>query len=134
MADWKALAKQTVVDELGRRTFSNITYATLTSLSPLTFIPEGDTNVELEGEFLVVPKYKVFTEKDIGKKFVFQCNDGGQTWFYLYEPSNPQGSNGVEYKWKGRIDECELIGTCPDGEVIVTHGTIEVAVHEEGAE
>lgn len=134
MADWDELIYKAVERYMGGIKSSQIVYAKLESLSPLLFVLESDNNVELKEEFLVVPKYRVFTGKDIGKKFVFQRNHGGQTYFYLYEASTPQGSNGVPYKWKGEIKECELHGTCPDGEVVVTHGTIEMAIHEEGIE
>ena len=134
MASWEELINKAVDRRLGGLAFANISYAKLETLTPLMFRLESDTNVELKDEFLVVPKHRVFTSKDIGKKFVFIRNNGGQTYFYFYEPSSPQGSNGVPYRWKGEIEQCELIGHCPDGEVIVTHGIIDIAIHGEGIE
>lgn len=125
----KELIDQIIDRKMNNRLYSNIIYAKLKTLTPLTFIPESD-DFELKGDFLVVPRYKVFTEDDIGRKFVFAGNDGGQTYFYLYEASQPQGSNGEPYKWRGEIVSCKLKGTCPDGEVTVTNGTIELAIHE----
>lgn len=107
-------------------------YMTLISTSPLKFQLDSDKNIKAFGGYLVVPKYRKFLDTEIGHKFVFQRGEDGQTYFYLYEPSDPQGSNGIPYQWKGEIESCNLIGTCPDGEVVVTHGTIEVAIHEEG--
>ena len=81
----------------------------------------------------ITPKFRVFREDEIGKEFVFQEDDKGQQYIYLYEAA-PRGENGIEYKWKGRIDKANLIGKCPHGEVVVTHGTIEVGVHERGVQ
>lgn len=130
--DLKILIEKLIDQKLGRIMASKISYCTLKSLSPLCFIPEDNKKINIKEEFLVVPKYRVFTKKDLGKKFVIMSNNEGQTYFYLYEASDPQGSNGIPYNWKGEIKKCNLIGHCPDGEVVVTHGTIEFATHEEG--
>lgn len=111
---------------------TSIAYGELIKINPPTFQFEHLPD-PLDNEFIITPNYKVFVDEDIGKKYVFMKNAGGQTYFYLYEAA-PQGENGVEYKWQGRIDECNLIGECPDGAVVVTHGTIELAVHERRKE
>ena len=118
-----------------------MTRASLKSLSPLTFtITE---QLEIYGQMIVLPKYRVFTAKDIGKSFVFFKNQGGQTYYYLYEASQPQGSNGIPYhftgKMRGTISGANLIGTCPDGGVVVTQGSlgnveIEWQEHTEGVD
>ncbi len=140
MADLYKVLKNIADSQQGKISFSEIIYAKLTSINPVTFIPEdregeeGLKKIIIKEDFLVIPKYRVFTEEEIGNKFVLQKNFRGQTYFYLYEASEPQGQNGLEYKWKGRIEKCELIGTCPHGSVVVTHGKIEKGVHEKGIE
>lgn len=128
----KKIVQQIVSQAMKGADLANIAYGTLKSIDPPTFQFEGLPE-PLSEDFIITPKYKVFVEEDIGNKYVFMKNAGGQTYFYLYEPAR-QGENGKEYKWKGRIDECRLIGTCPDGEVIVTEGTIEIGVHERRKE
>lgn len=83
------------------------------------------------GQFLVTPRYKVFREEDLNKEFVFFKDSGGQTYYYVYEMKWPQGKNGEPYHWEGEIVSATLYGTCPDGEVIVTHGEIHEAIHEK---
>lgn len=138
MSDLYQVLKNISDNQNSKIAFSELIYAKLTSINPITFIPETkdgeEKKIVIQEDFLVIPKYRVFTEEEIGNKFVLQKNFRGQTYFYLYEASSPQGSNGVEYKWSGRIDACNLIGTCPHGEVVVTHGSIEKAVHEKGVE
>lgn len=134
MTDLYKVLKDIAENQQSKITFSEIIYATLISINPVTFKREDNTKIIIKEEYLVVPKYRVFTAEEIGHKFVLQKNFRGQTYFYLYEASYPQGSNGVEYHYKGRIDECELYGTCPHGKVVVTHGTIEKGVHEKGVD
>lgn len=120
--------------------FSDIFHARLTSLDPLTF--KRDDDLELYGKFLVVPKYRKFTQEEIGNYFVFQSNHENQVHYYMYEASSPQGSNGIDYHWEGKnksyIDSCELHGKCSCGhDVIVTHGqiheeTIQDCIHDRG--
>lgn len=49
----------------------------------------------------------------------------------MYEASEPQGSNGVPYHFEGTHEfisgemKCTLHGTCPHGDVVVTHGSVE---------
>lgn len=130
--DLKILIDEIIDQRLERAMRSQISYCTLKSLSPLCFVPEYDKKINIKEEYLVVPKYRVFTKEDLGKKFALISNDGGQTFFYLYQASEPQGTNGVEYKFKGThefIDgsvKCTLHGTTSDGKsVVITHGTIE---------
>lgn len=125
------LIEELIDRKLGSQMSTKLSYCTLKSVSPLIFVPEDNPNIKIQGSFLVVPKYKVFTSRDIGKKFVLASNHDGQTYFYMYEPSDPQGSNGMPYKWAGDI-KCNIKGTCPDGPVVVTEGTIEVCTHREG--
>lgn len=93
--DLRGAIDEIVNQNLGRRMNSEIVYCKLISLDPLDFILENTDEVHIKEEFLVVPKYRPFTKKDLGKKFVLISNDGGQTYFYLYEASEPQGSNGI---------------------------------------
>lgn len=99
--DLKGAIDEIVNQNLGRRMNSEIIYCKLISLDPLDFIPENDDKLHIKEEFLVVPKYRPFTKKDLGKKFVLIRNDGGQTYFYMYEASEPQGSNGIPYHFEG---------------------------------
>lgn len=126
--DFKKVIDAAIDNKLSAKMNSKIVYAKLISLSPLEFKDEANEKLEIKEEFLVVPKYKVFTEKDIGNKFVLMVNDGGQTYFYLYEASNPQGSNGIPYSFEGDF-EGRLVGTCPDGQVVVSTGTISKLTH-----
>lgn len=136
----KQVIAEIAKDYNGSLSFSDVFHAQLVSLDPLTFI--RDDNIVLVEKFLVVPKYRKFTEEEIGNYFVFQSNHENQVHYYQYEASSPQGSNGVDYHWKGKnesyIDSCRLIGTCScGGTVIVTHGkifeeTIEDCVHDCG--
>lgn len=106
---------------------AQMTRATLISLTPLTFrITE---QLKLHDQMIVIPKYKVFIEEDIGKHYVFFKNAGGQTYYYMYEASSPQGSNGEPYHFAGRsestITGASLHGACScGGTVLVTHGEI----------
>lgn len=116
-----------VIDE---KNMARKVFAKLTKISPPTFkLYDGD--LEVSGDFVVTPKYRVFTTKDIGKDFVLEEDLGGQRYFYCYEAANV-GQNGIEYSFKGRIDSCRLIGKCPHGEVEVTSGVINDMTHEEG--
>lgn len=131
MNDLKKLIDITIESKLKNTMPANISYATLVSLDPLNFKLDSNPDLDIKEEFLVVPKYRVFTVKDVGKKFVLISNDGGQTYFYLYESSDPQGSNGVPYHFEGTF-KGTLHGTCPDGEVVVTHGEITDLEHKGG--
>ncbi len=84
--------------------FTGIFQARLVSVNPLTFVKSND--IEISGNSLIVPKYRVFTEQDIGNYFVFMNNHGGQTFYYLYEASSP-GENGIPYTFIGRIEGIE---------------------------
>lgn len=128
---WKNLIQDIADKTITSKTLSDITYLELVSVEPLVF--QKNSKTVLESEFIVTPKYHVFTKKDIGKKFVFQRSQGGQTFYFLYEPAE-KGKNGKPYKWKGKVDKCSLKGTSPSGEVTVTHGTIDIAIHEEEVE
>lgn len=68
------------------------TRATLISLDPLTF--QITPQLKIYGQFLVSPKYRIFLPRDVGKEFVFWKDAGGQSYYFLYEPVRPQGSNG----------------------------------------
>lgn len=97
------------------------TRAKLINISPLEF--ELTSKLKLYGQFLVTPRFKVFRPEDIGKEYVFFKDHGGQTYYYAYEPVNPQGSNGEPYFFEGDI-ECEIHGSCSHGPVVVTSGKI----------
>lgn len=58
-------------------------YARLISVTPLTF--RVDMKMELTKEFLIFPKGKTFTTLDIGKKYLFLKDYGGQDYFFMYE-------------------------------------------------
>lgn len=123
----KQVIAEIAKDYTGTLSFSDIFHAKLISLDPLIFIRDDD--IVLVEKFLVVPKYRKFTEEEIGNYFVFQSNHENQVHYYMYEASSPQGSNGIDYYWTGKnksyVDSCKLIGTCTNGgTVIVTHGDI----------
>lgn len=116
-----------VIDE---KNMARKVFAKLIKTSPPTFkLYDGD--LEVSGAFVVTPKYRVFTTKDIGRDFVLEEDLGGQRYFYCYEAAEV-GQNGVEYSFKGRIDKCKLIGKYPHGDVEVTSGIIYDITHEEG--
>lgn len=119
--------KQISKDQFSGESPGGFTRATLTSLNPLTF--QITSKLKVSGHFIVTPKYRVFTEEDIGKDFVFFKDLGGQTYYYAYEPQTPQGANGESYHFKGKVT-CNLTGTCPEGTVTITGGTIEDLEHE----
>lgn len=126
----KKIMTKITADYIGTLKSATIIHAKLEKLEPLTF--KRDDDIELKEEWLVVPKYRKFTEEEIGHYFVFQSNQEGQVWYYLYEASSPQGSNGVDYyfdgthKLKGKV-KCNLKGNCSDGSTtLVTEGTIEL--------
>lgn len=125
----KGVIQEIAVNVIQGGSLTSLTYAELVSIEPLVF--KENAKLKIQGVHLITPQYRVFTEDDIGKKFVFMKNTGGQDYFYLYEAA-PKGHNGVPYKWLGEIEECELIGTCPTGPVVVTHGKITLARHERG--
>lgn len=120
------LIKQISKGVIDGEVMGGFTRATLISLSPLTF--QVTAQLKIYGSFLVTPKYRIFTEKDIGKEFVFFKDLGGQTYYYAYEPQSPQGANGEEYVFSGEM-ECTLRGQCPTGEVVVTGGEIKRLTH-----
>lgn len=126
---WKIMIQEAIADGIKSAKVSELTYLELISLDPLIFMKDSKT--EIKSQFIVTPKYYVFTEDDLNKKFVFQRNHGGQTFYFLYEPAK-NGKNGEPYKWSGKIEKCKLKGTSPSGEVTVTEGTIELAIHERG--
>lgn len=112
---------------------SQITYAELLEIEPeLKF--QIDAKLPLKAPFIVTPKYRVFTVEDIGKKFVFLKNLGGQTYFYLYEMAE-QGTNGVPYKFTGSLKGTftgKLTGTCTDTKATITSGVIDNIEIEQG--
>lgn len=104
-------------------------HARLIGLDPLKF--QLSEKIFIYGPALISPKYRVFTNKDIGNSFVFQEDQNGQQYIYLYEAAAP-GENGIAYNWSGEIKTANLIGTCPHGAVQVTHGKIQMAEHTKG--
>lgn len=134
MQDWKGLFDEHFNGKLGGLALPQLYYCKLVSLNPLNFKPdnEDEQKIDIKEEFLVVPKYRPFTEKDLNKKFVLLSNNGGQTYFYLYEASEPQGSNGIAYDFEGSHSfvngniTCTLKGTTSDGkDVTITSGSIQ---------
>lgn len=124
-----------VIEEIARGVVNNQVYtrkihAKLISINPLKF--QLSEKIFIYGANCITPKYRVFTQEDIGKSFVFQEDMEGQQFIYCYEPTDKPGENGVPYQWSGKIDSCTLIGTCPDGSVTVTGGEIHLATHERG--
>lgn len=127
----KTVMSRVARDYVDTINFAGLVHAELISLDPLIF--RLDNNIELRQEWLVVPKYRRFTEEEIGHLFVFACNHGGQVYYYLYEASYPQGSNGRPYHWEGYLEEATLYGTCScGGTVVVTHGDIIDCRHDDG--
>lgn len=120
--------KQVASAQIDGRVPAGCTRAKLVKLDPLTF--QITAQLHVYGQFLVTPKHKVFRPADVGRDYVFWKDAGGQTYYYLYEPASPQGANGVPYSFKGTF-EGTLHGTCPDGAVTVTQGTITSLTHEE---
>lgn len=131
MADYSDLKK--VIEEIAggvvkSHIFAKKVHATLVSVSPLQF--QLTDKITIAESFLISPKYRIFREDEIGKSFVFQEDYDGQQYIYLYECA-PQGENGVPYKWTGSL-KCNLKGTCPDGDVVVTEGELIEVIHERG--
>lgn len=125
----KGAIEKIASDVVGEMTMAKLVNAKLIKTDPPTFKLYDD--LIISDSFVITPKYRVFTDKDIGKEFVLQENYGGQEYIYCYEAAG-RGQNGTEYSFKGRINKCKLIGTCPHGEVEVTHGIIYDMTHEEG--
>ncbi|EHL11073.1 hypothetical protein HMPREF9629_00610 [Peptoanaerobacter stomatis] len=104
---------KTVIVEIVKKyidtlSFSCVFHAKLVSINPLKFIRSD--GIEIYESLLVVPKYRKFTDYEIGNCFVFISNHEGQVFYYLYEASSPQGSNGVDYHWQGLIKKGEIRG------------------------
>lgn len=125
----KGAIEKIASDVVGEMTMTKLVNAKLIKTDPPTFKLYDD--LIISDSFVITPKYRVFTAKDIGKEFVLQENYGGQEYIYCYEAAG-RGQNGVEYSFKGRIDKCKLIGKCPTGDVEVTSGIIYDMTHEEG--
>lgn len=120
-----------VSEYMGTQSFATVFHARLESISPLKFV--RDDGIEMYENFLVVPKYRKFTEEEIGHLFVFSGNHEMQVFYYLYESSYPQGSNGRSYHWEGYLEKATLHGTCSCGhDVVVTHGEIIDCRHDWG--
>ena len=104
--------KMTIVriikDYFDSLSFCNVFHAKLVSINPLKFV--RDDGIQIYDNLLVVPKYRKFTSYEIGKSFVFMSNHQGQVFYYLYEASYPQGSNGIDYHWQGLIKKGEIRG------------------------
>lgn len=116
----KSLMTQVTKKYVESLSFSTVFQATLTALSPLTFMRSD--SIELSRSALIVPKRRRFTETDLGKSFVFMSNNEGQVFYYLYEASLP-GENGEEFHLKGELVNARLKGTCTIGGET---GTVEV--------
>lgn len=81
--DLRGAIDEIVNQNLGRRMNSEIVYCKLISLDPLDFILENTDEVHIKEEFLVVPKYRPFTKKDLvrslfsflmmGDRLIFIC-------------------------------------------------------------
>jgi len=130
--DLIGIVNQLIQDNDKRLNRQELTYCELTSIKPVTFVPknEDQKNLKIKEEFLVIPKYRVFIEDDIGKSFVLSKNAGGQTYFYMYEASDPQGSNGIPYNYIGTHHfedgnvTCTLTGTCTCGATTTVTGGV----------
>lgn len=116
----KSLMTQVTKKYMESLSFSTVFQATLTVLSPLTFMRSD--SIELSGSALIVPKRRRFTEADLDKSFVFMSNHEGQVFYYLYEAAMP-GENGEEFHFKGELVNAKLTGTCTVGSET---GTVEV--------
>lgn len=130
-ARFKNVLTNIVSEYMGTQSFSTIFHAKLVSLDPLKFV--RDDGIEMYENFLVVPKYRQFTDEEIGHLFVFAGNHEMQVFYYLYESSYPQGSNGKPYHWQGVLEQATLHGKCSCGhDVTVTHGEIIDCIHDVG--
>lgn len=130
-----SLELKKVIEEIAKgvitnQVFTKKVHATLISVSPLKF--KLSDKIFIYGPNCITPRFRVFREDEIGKSFVFQEDAEGQQYIYCYEATAKPGENGEAYQWSGKIDSCELHGTCPDGPVTVTGGTITLATHERG--
>lgn len=104
----KMIVTEIVKKYIDTLSFSNVFHAKLVSINPLKFVRSD--GIEIYDSLLVVPKYRRFTDYEIGKSFVFMSNHEGQVFYYLYEASSPQGENGVDYHWQGLIRKGEIRG------------------------
>lgn len=114
---------------VGNQVFAKKVHATLVSVSPLEF--KLSDKISIKGSKCITPRYRVFRADEIGRTFVFQEDHEGQQYIYQYEATKTPGENGEPYKFSGEI-KCTIHGTCPDGAVTVTHGTIEELTHIRG--
>lgn len=109
------------------------TRAKLTQIEPELIFKITD-KIEVRGQFIVTPKFKVFRQEDIGKDYVFFKDYGGQTYYYAYEPNPEQGKNGISYFWEGSI-QCEINGIDSlGGACVVTEGYIHKIEHKKQVE
>lgn len=130
MSDFKEIIETIANDVIDSRGMARKVHATLTNNNPPTF--KITDKLEVKGAFVITPKYRVFTAKDIGKSFVLQEDQGGQQYIYCYEAA-PVGSNGVPYRWTGSIPSCDLVGKCSCGhEVHIYSGILNEIIHKEG--
>lgn len=125
----KRAIEEIIKSSMEGMTFTKKVHATLISVAPLKF--RVTDKIFIYGGNCITPKYRVFTGADIGKEFVFQEDAEGQQFIYCYEATDKAGENGIPYSWSGSI-ECNLTGTCPDGSVTVTGGTITKCTHIKG--
>lgn len=124
----QALMRQVSIDTIEGQVMGTMTRATLVSLSPLTF--QVTSKIKISGRFLVTPKYRLFVEDDLGKDFVFYKDQGGQTYYYCYEPTQNPGENGSPYHFEGKFKGA-LHGMSSDGTAVtVTEGVIDDITHE----
>lgn len=130
MNNFKGVIENIVNNVVDSKNMSRKVHATLTACDPPTFRVGKD--LEVKGDFVITPKYRVFTSKDVGKSFVLQEDFGGQQYIYCYEAA-PTGKNGVPYSWCGSIPSCDLVGKCSCGhEVHIFSGVLGHVIHKEG--
>lgn len=107
-------------------------HARLVSVSPLKF--RVDDKIDIYGQFLISPKYHVFTDEDIGTEYVFLQDYSGQQFIFLYEAA-PQGENGIPYTFTGELIDGELKGKTASGEAVtITEGTFNKMKHSKGVD
>lgn len=109
----KNLIAKICLDTMAQAVPMDVTYLEVVSVNPLEF--KGSGGLILSEDFVVLPEYLIFSDRDIGKRFVFLKKYGGQLYFYLYAPK------GIvkEYDFDFEIDNNSTSGYVSGGSVVV---------------
>ncbi len=109
--------KDVVHNYIGSKAKDERCYLKLESVKPLIF-RNTVNDIEVKGNMLITPRYRVFKTEEVGTMFMFLKTDDANKYIYLYETAFP-GSNGERY-----TDEAEILETYDGEHKLVTGGKI----------